>query len=140
MFDQENPIVQLCAQGIQSEATDRDEARGLYQRAWDSAQNDFERFVAAHYLARVQDTIEEKLVWDNVAIKHALQVDDPQVRGSFASLYLNIGKGYEELRDFAHARDNYQLAADFTEFLTADPYGDMIRKGVAAGLKRVDTL
>ncbi|RZJ66594.1 MAG: hypothetical protein EOO45_16020 [Flavobacterium sp.] len=45
----------------------------------------------AHYIARHQENISEKLKWDEVALEHSLKItDNDDVNSSMPSLYLNI--------------------------------------------------
>ncbi|MHB8206405.1 hypothetical protein [Mucilaginibacter sp.] len=53
------------------------------------------------------------------------------------SLYLNIGKGYEDLKEFEKAAENYQSALTYINFLHEDGYGKMIKGGVENGLERI---
>ena len=54
-FNPNNPIVKLCLQGIAlEEQGDPKEAGQLFLQAWNKATNDFEKFLAAHYIARHQ--------------------------------------------------------------------------------------
>ena len=53
------------------------------------------------------------------------------------SLYLNIGKCYEDLNDFENARKNYLSAKSYFDFLPSDGYGNLIKMGVESGIKRV---
>jgi hypothetical protein len=56
-FDPENPIVKLCAHGMQLEGEGKPgEASATFNQAWGQAINDFEKFTAAHYVARNQDS------------------------------------------------------------------------------------
>ena len=52
------------------------EALQLFQQAWDRASNDVEKFIAAHYVARHQESVQDKLKWDEIALNLALQVND----------------------------------------------------------------
>ncbi|WP_435353747.1 rRNA adenine methyltransferase [Emticicia sp. SJ17W-69] len=135
-FDPNNPIVKLCAEGINIEG-DASEALQLFQRAWDEATNDFEKFIAAHYVARHQKSTEDKLNWDKIALNAAIKVDNEEIKESFPSLYLNIGKCYEDLKDFENAIENYQLALTYTDHLPNDGYGKMIESAIINGLERV---
>lgn len=55
-IDPDNAVVKLCAQGMQAEgAGRRGDARALFEQAWEIAGDDYERCIAAHYLARHQD-------------------------------------------------------------------------------------
>lgn len=137
-FDPNNKIVQHCANGMQLEAEGKNsEAKALYQLAWDLAVNNIEKFTAAHYLARQQETIPEKLKWDLKSLVLALAVDDQNLKGAYPSLYLNVGKCYEDLRDYQEAKAYYQLAQSYTSYLLDDGYGNMIKGGIKDGLERI---
>src|SRR3954470_3904197 len=97
-FDQNNKVVQLCVKGMELEGQGQlTEASILFNEAWNIAANDFEKFTAAHYVARHQQSITDKLNWDQVALNHALNINDESVKEALPSLYLNIGKCYEDL-------------------------------------------
>jgi rifampin ADP-ribosylating transferase len=113
------------------------EAKQMFLNAWNEAVTDSEKFTAAHYLARKQSTVEEKLKWDMTALEFALKVKKDEMKGTFSSLYLNIGKCYEDLHDMENAKSNYLLAESYSEFLQEDGYGNMIRNGIKSALERV---
>jgi rifampin ADP-ribosylating transferase len=77
------------------------------------------------------------LKWDQIALQFALKIDSDTVKETYPSLYLNIAKCYEDLKDFANARKNYRLALSFTDLLPQDGYGNMIRVGITNGIERV---
>lgn len=114
-----------------------DEAGKLFIQAWNEATNDFEKFTSAHYIARHQETVSDKLHWDEQALKYALRVNARMISGSLPSLYLNIAKCHEDLKDLTKARENYKLALSYTQFLPGDGYGNMIKRGILNGLERV---
>ena len=114
-----------------------EEAAKLFRQAWDEATNTAEKFIAAHYVARHQDTVADKLKWDETALNLALEVNTPELNVVFPSLYLNIAKCYEDLKDYVKAAENYQLALQYAEFLPEDGYSNMIRSGIKSGLERV---
>jgi tetratricopeptide (TPR) repeat protein len=137
-FDPENNVVKLCAQGMAHEGEGKlDEARRLFLQAWDEATNDFEKFTAAHYVARHQKNVVDKLKWDLIALDLALKMNDDKMKGSYPSLYLNIAKCYEDLHDFENAKINYQLALSFSNLLPDDGYGKMIKSAITNGINRV---
>jgi tetratricopeptide (TPR) repeat protein len=139
LFDPNNPIIKLCAHGMELEGTAKpEEAAKVFQQAWDEATNNLEKFAAAHYIARHQNSVADKLKWDETALSLALEITDDQVKGAYPSLYLNIAKCYEDLKDFAKAKQNYELALGHTSFLLNDGYGDMIKAGIANGLARIE--
>jgi len=140
LFDQQNPINQLCAQGMLLEGEAKpEEAAKLFMQAWNEATNTAEKFIAAHYVARHQNSVADKLKWDDIALRLALELDNPEVNGALPSLYLNIAKCYEDLKNFDKARANYQSALECAKFLLDDGYGNMIRSGIKNGLDRVQS-
>ena len=137
-FDQNNKVVQLCAKGMELEGQGKlTEAGILFNEAWNIAVNDIEKLTAAHYVARHQKSIPDKLQWDQTALYHALNINDEAIKGTLPSLYLNIGKCYEDLNDFDNAKKHYQLAFSFTGFLPDDGYSKMIKTGISNALARV---
>ncbi len=139
-FDPDNNIVKLCAKGMSMEGEGKkEEAFRLFQLAWDQASNDLEKFTAAHYVARHQVSVEDKLKWDEKALNSALKIDDDRIKGSYPSLYLNIAKCYEDLGLFTKAKENYELARSFVDYLADDGYAKMIKSGIANGIERVES-
>ena len=69
-LDPDNPVLALCAAGM-AVAGDAVAATDFFARAWAARADDFEAAVAAHYVARVQATVAEKLAWDARAASHA---------------------------------------------------------------------
>src|SRR5690606_13396544 len=137
-FNTNNKIVKLCSEGMALEGLGRKEdALILFQQAWDEATNDFEKFTAAHYVARHQENIADKSKWDETALQLALKINDDNVKGALPSLYLNIAKCHEDLNDFQNARINYKLALTFSNLLPDNGYGNMIKGGIKNGIDRV---
>ncbi len=137
-FDTNNKIVKLCAEGMAFEGEGKkEEALKIFTQAWAEATTDFEKFTAAHYVARHQKSVSDKLKWDETALQLALKLNNDTVKGTYPSLYLNIAKCYEDLNDFENARINYQLALSFTDQLPDNGYGNMIKGGIMTGIERV---
>src|SRR5258705_8837961 len=114
-FNPNNNVIKLCVQGMDLEAKGKpEEASRLFRQAWNEATNDFEKFTAAHYLARHQNNVSDKLKWHETALQFALKINNETVKSAFPSLYLNIAKSYEELGDLENAKKNYELANSFT--------------------------
>jgi tetratricopeptide (TPR) repeat protein len=108
-----NPVIKLCIAGTQAEFMHlKDVACEFYRQAWESATDDFEACVAAHYMARCQDSPEENLRWNQEALERASAVDDDQIKEFYPSLYLNMGRSYELLDDQEKAAKYYALAAE----------------------------
>ena len=109
----DNPVIKLCMEGSQAEFQGLvDQARSLYQKAWDVVQNAYDACIAAHYVASFQDSAEKKLYWNKVALDMANAVTDNSAQEFYPSLYLNMGQSYELLGNFEEARRYYDLAAE----------------------------
>lgn len=136
-FNPGNPVVKLCAEGMAAEfAGEMQKAHLFFLQAWELAATDFEKFTAAHYVARNQADPEETLRWNLLALQFAIAIDSPEMKPHFSSLYLNAGKSYEDLGENLEALRQYRLAEAASVHLPNDPYGDMIRFGIKGGLQR----
>ena len=115
-FNPNNNIVKLCLQGMGMEENGKsEEASKLFLQAWNEATNDFEKFIAAHYVSRHQKNVPDKLKWLETTLKHALKVNDDTVMSAFPSLYLKISNCYDDLGDPAKAKKNHELATSFKD-------------------------
>jgi hypothetical protein len=136
-MDPNNPVVRLCADGMRAEGEGRpDEARALFMEAWSAQVDDYDACIAAHYVARHQETDRETLHWNEEALRRADAIPDDRVHGFYPSLLLNLAHSHELLGDVAEARRFYELAAARLDAVPAGAYGDMVRDGVARGLER----
>ncbi|SDG20705.1 tetratricopeptide repeat protein [Epilithonimonas hungarica] len=137
-FPKDNNVVILCAQGMDFEGQGKpEEASTLFLQAWSEATNDFEKFTSAHYVARHQKSVNDKLKWDETALELALRINNDTVKGALSSLYLNIAKCYEDLNDYENAKTNYELALSFTNLLPDNGYGNMVKSGIMKGIEKV---
>ncbi len=113
-FNPGNRIVQLCIQGMSAEDNANTEKAGeIFLQAWNEATNDFEKFLAAHFVARHQQNTPDKLKWLEAALASALKVNDDGVNSALPALYSNIAKSYEELGDADNAKKNNDLSVSF---------------------------
>jgi tetratricopeptide (TPR) repeat protein len=113
-FNPTNHVVKLCLQGMaMEEAGEAAAARELFIQAWREATDDFEKFMSAHYVARHQDSVLDKLEWLETALRFARRIDDDTVRSAFPALYAKIASCYEELRNVEKAKEHYELATSF---------------------------
>ena len=105
-FNPTNHVIQLCIQGMEMEERSKpEEASSIFLQAWNESTNDFEKFTAAYYVARHQETVRDKLKWLETSLQFALKINDVTVAGAFSSLYSNIAKCYEDLNDPARAKE-----------------------------------
>jgi hypothetical protein len=113
-FNPHNNVIKLCLQGMaMEEKGNPEEASRVFLQAWDESTNDFEKFTAAHYVARHQKNVSDQLKWLETALHSALNVNDDAVKGAFPSLYSNIAKCCEELGDLDNAKKNNELSISF---------------------------
>lgn len=136
-IDPTNPVVQLCAAGMAAEGEGRmADAAALFRQAWETAQDDFEACIAAHYVARHQPDAAQTLHWNQIAVERAASADQERVRSFYPSLYLNLGHAHEMLGDEGSARRCYELAHHYLGDLPDTPLARWIRAGVARALRR----
>ncbi len=114
-FDPRNNVIRLCMQGMDMEGKDKpDDASRLFLQAWNESTNDFEKYIAAFYVARHQDNVTDRLKWLETALQHALKVNNESAASALPGLYSNIANCYEDLGDVDNAKRNLELANSFT--------------------------
>lgn len=113
-FSPFNNIVKLCLQGMDMEEKGKpEEAEKLFMQGWNEATNDFEKFLSAHYIARQQKNLNERLRWLETALTHALKLHDDTVKSAFPALYNNIAQCYNDLGNTEKAKENSEQALLF---------------------------
>lgn len=128
-IDPNNPVVLLCAAGMERDGVP-DEARRLFQQAWDARRDDYEAAIAAHYLARHQTTPADTFHWNALAVTHAERVTDGRVAEMFPSLYLNLASSQIALMRFDEARVTVARAREYLATLPADGYREFLSHGL----------
>ena len=126
-MDPSNPVVKGNAK----------KAAKLFEQAWTESTNDFERCIATHYVARHQPCGQLALHWNQEAMDCANRVPDGSVAEFLPSLYLNLGKSYEDLGNAQRARELYECAAARLGFLSPGAYRDIVEDGIRRALQRV---
>lgn len=141
MFDPDNPVTRHCIAGMEAEGRgDPAAARAAFQSAWDASQDDFDRCVAAHYVARHQPDAEGTRRWNEAALRHADALgDDPRVGGLLPSLCLNLGHSLLLAGRGAEAAALFQRGHAALGSVPAGPYYDLVAGGLARALARVGT-
>ena len=115
-FSPTNNIVRLCLQGMAMEENGKpEEAAKLFLQAWNEATNDFEKFLAAFYVARHQETIAGQLKWLETALQLALTINDDAVKSAFPVLYADIAQCYEQAGNPDKAKKFQALAVSSRE-------------------------
>ncbi len=128
-LDVSNPVVALCVEGMQQEGIPG-AAKRCFERAWAIRQDDVDASIAAHFLARHQDTPEETLAWNRRALHHALATSDERVRSFMASLHLNLGDSLLATGDASGARRALGDARDWLSVLPDDGYAALVTRGI----------
>jgi rifampin ADP-ribosylating transferase len=115
-FDPRNNVIQRCVQGMSMEEKgEQDKAEKLFLQAWNESTNDFEKFIAAYYVARHQDDVRDRLKWLVSSLQSAVKINDVTVTSAFPALYSRIAECYDELDDAASAKKNRELARSFAD-------------------------
>lgn len=119
---------------------DRDEGRAELDAAWASTAPDdhAQRCVLAHYLADLQDDLDDEIGWDESALAEFAHVAEgdlaaigiPSASGMAPSLHLNLGDGYLRRGDLAGARRELDAGLAAADALSDDGYGALIRQGL----------
>lgn len=118
-FNPNNDIVKLCLQGMSLEDTGKPEEAGkIFLQAWSEATNDFEKFLAAYYIARHQKSVSDKLKWVETSLELALKINDDYFKGVLSSLYLRKAECFEESGELEAAKKSYELAESFKHKLS----------------------
>jgi rifampin ADP-ribosylating transferase len=114
-FDPNSKVVKRCLQGMAMEDQGNpEEASRLFLQAWKEATNDFEKYLAAYYVARQQADVRDKLKWLETALQFAVTVNNAAVVSAFPNLYSSIARCYEDLGDANNAKKNRDLTDSFT--------------------------
>lgn len=110
-FSPNNHVVKLCVQGMDLEEKGKpQDASRIFIQAWNEATNDFEKFIAAFYVARHQNSVADKLKWLETVLQLASRIDGDSVKSALSSLYSDIAQCYEALGDVDNAKLNTELA------------------------------
>ncbi|GGK61129.1 hypothetical protein GCM10011509_06800 [Ornithinimicrobium pekingense] len=119
---------------------DREAGREALVIAWEGTRESdhAQRCVIAHYLADLQASLEDEVLWDEVALAehaHVADADLTPVGVSAAaslgpSLHLNLGDGYVRQGPLREAEGELDKGLQTQHVLPADGYGDMVRGGL----------
>ena len=111
-FDRNNPVVKLCLQGIGLERQGKtEEARPIFLQAWNDSTEDFERFLAAHHVSRLEPDATTRLKWLRTMLELALKIGGPAVASALPVLHTKIAECHAELGDHDAAGKHRESAA-----------------------------
>lgn len=136
-FDPNNPVMALCAAGMQVDGEPA-KALALFEQAWELRRDDFDASVAAHFVARHQTTSAATLQWNERALQHADALADDRVHALLPSLCLNLAESYriDGRLDQAQVLALRGLAA-VDQLPTDDGYAQFVRAGLNRLLQRL---
>ena len=113
-FDPSKAIIQRCMMGMSLEENGQpEEAAALFRQAWDEAADDYERFIAAYTLSRLQKSLTDSLKWLQTSLRCAQNINDDDVKSAYPTLYSKIAECYEALGDADHAKEYEDLANSY---------------------------
>ena len=114
-FDPNNPVVKCCMDGMAMEDKgDTSAALNYFMQAWGAAANDFEKYLAAYFIARHHSEPAVKLRWLERSLQSALSVNSDSVNGALPVLYEAIAECYEAFGDNQQAKNNRESALTCT--------------------------
>lgn len=115
-FDPSNPVVKICLQAMGTdEKGAAEDADKLFLQAWNTATQDFEKFISAYFLARRQKKPSEKLKWFETSLQLGLKINDDSVKSAFPFIYGNLAQCYEELGEKGKAKSCRDLSTSFND-------------------------
>jgi hypothetical protein len=115
-FSPANPVVKLCVQGLEMETKERpDDAACLFLQAWNEVGSLFEKYIAAHFMARHQKSAPDKIEWLERELQFASELNDDAVKAAFPSLYSALANCCEEMNDADNARKYRELANAYVD-------------------------
>lgn len=121
-FDPNNPVIKLCMKGMLTEESGGQNAIDIFLKAWQMADTDFEKFIAAYYLSKRQSKPTDQLAWLEKSRLHALVLNDVGVNSALPTLYRNMSDCYKTLGDFENAAIFDALSTDPSDVLDPGPF------------------
>jgi tetratricopeptide (TPR) repeat protein len=113
-FSRDNTIVKRCLQGMALEDEGKtEEASRVFLEAWNEAADEFEKYLAAYYVARLQANLPDKLQWLAAALRSALIVNDDRIKAALPALHTDIANCYDGLGDLQNAKEHREVAHSF---------------------------
>ena len=85
-FDPNIAVIKLCMMGMNLEENGQtEEAAALFRQAWVEAADDYERFISAYHLSRLQKSTRDSLHWLQKSLRCAQNINDDNVKSAFIS-------------------------------------------------------
>ncbi|MEZ5527148.1 MAG: NAD(+)--rifampin ADP-ribosyltransferase [Gammaproteobacteria bacterium] len=118
-FNPSNEIVKTCLTGMSMEEKGLlDEASKYFNKAWSEAKHDFEKFISAHYVSRVQGNVVDKLNWLEKMLEIGLKINDDSIKSALPPLYSELSLCHKELKNVEKAQMYSELASTISDLPT----------------------
>ncbi len=118
-FGPTNKVVKLCLQGMATEANGEiEEASNIFNKALNDAENDFEKYLAAYFIAKNKQDNLEKLEWFKKSLNIALTINDISVTSALPRIYRDISECYEKISDFNNSKKYSELSQQYNSGLS----------------------
>lgn len=127
--DPDNAVVRLCAEAMAIEG-DAEAARRLFEQAWEIRRDDYDASIAAHFLARHQSTVEDRVRWNAAAVHHAEAIADGRTDELKASLYLNLADAHLAAGDLSASMAALRSAIANVCSLPEGGYRTFVQRGI----------
>jgi len=114
------------------------EAKRRFEDAWAARTDDYDAAIAAHFLARHQETQLAALEWNKCALRHAAAVTDGRATGFMASLFLNLAAAHADLGEREDAVPALRQAAIHLAVLPPDGYRNFVEMGIRRLAQRLE--
>ncbi|WP_250035101.1 hypothetical protein [Paractinoplanes maris] len=120
-------------------AGDRAGARAELEDLWSKTDDALHRVTIAHFVADLEETVADELMWDERALVVATDLTDEraqqynktfQVRAFLPSLHLNLADAHRRLGHSAEAHHHVAAAETELDALPDDDYGRLIHTGL----------
>ncbi|GFT08573.1 uncharacterized protein NPIL_567861 [Nephila pilipes] len=120
-----------------------DEALPLFKRSYKLSEEhkfDFHTVNAAHMVAIVEESVDEKIKWNKKAIDLAQKTQDKKAYTWLGALYNNLAQSYIEAKQYSEAHSAFEKCKKY-----AEEKGDMIvvrgaKWGIARSLRSLELL
>ena len=115
-----------------------EEAKQFYRQAFDrgsAGEFDFLTIDAAHMLAIIGESVDEKIRWNRLAIELAKETDDQRAHRWMGSLSHNLGQFYFEAKRYDESLLAYQEALVYREQEAYEPNVRVAKWAIARSLR-----
>ncbi len=142
-FDPSNEIVKICLKAMMVEIdseTDKSNklvAKNLLKDGYEKSTSEMEKVVTAYFIGKIEDKVEEKVRWFNIALDEAIICSDNGVRSTISTLYNDLALAYMKISEMDIAKKYTELSEKNKEIKVSN---ETFYHGTKADLKVGDLL